>query len=248
MLLSKNRGSRVAFTGLAAAIVSGAALGLVACSSSSSPSAGETDAATDQTAPDSTSEDASPIEAGGNPTGDAADGATGDAGGDADAGSAETGADAGGDGPTNDGATCTPVDASVDGMSADAGSALVQSDFCMNCHGASLSGDVMVMGATSKNLTPDPATGLGCWTDQQIVTAILYGTTPDGETLCVMPQWGTTGFHGIILNATQAEEIVQYLRSIPAVSQVVPPTVCPNTDAGTDGGDAATDAGDAGTD
>jgi len=38
------------------------------------------------------------------------------------------------------------------------------------------------------NLTPDKETGLGAWTDQQIVAAIRTGKRPDGRTLSgVMP-------------------------------------------------------------
>jgi hypothetical protein len=42
------------------------------------------------------------------------------------------------------------------------------------------------------NLTSDPATGLGCWTDQQIQNAIVNGQDPEGGTLCPsMPIWVT---------------------------------------------------------
>ncbi len=143
-----------------------------------------------------------------------------------------------------DGSTCVPVDAEVlDGSAEEAGYALTHmtSTFfpsaisdCYGCHGPTFSGGLIVHGAYAKNLTPDPATGLGCWTDQQIVTAILTATAADGEMLCVMPKWGELG-----MNADQAEQIVEYLRSLPAVVNQVPPTNCPGpADAGGEAGDA----------
>jgi hypothetical protein len=142
----------------------------------------------------------------------------------------------------SDGAACIPVDAgTADAAAVAAGNALAnmtQSFIpraphdCVSCHGTTFAGGLSIEGAISKNLTPDPATGLGCWTDEQIVTAILQATTPQGEMLCIMPQWSTLG-----MTADQAEEIVDYLRSLPPVVNAVAPTVCPGSgDAGT--GDA----------
>ncbi len=147
----------------------------------------------------------------------------------------------------SDAAACIPVDAGTpDAASVAAGNALANMTRsflpsaphdCVTCHGATFAGGLTVSGAVSKNLTPDPATGIGCWTDPQIVTAILSGTTPDGETLCVMPKWSTLG-----MTADQAEEIVQYLRTLSPVSNAVAPTICPGSgDAGA--GDAALDGG-----
>jgi mono/diheme cytochrome c family protein len=140
-------------------------------------------------------------------------------------------------------ATCTPVDAGTPDAAVVAAGLAVTMSFtpkCTACHGSDFSGGTAISGAISKNLTPDPATGLGCWTDAQIVTAILYGTTPDGTTLCVMPRWSTMG-----MTPDQAEEVVQYLRTLPAVSNQVSPSACETkADGGTtDGGDAAADGG-----
>jgi hypothetical protein len=226
---------------------------LPACSSSSSSGGPETDASNDQTTPDSASDDGSPSEAAPS-DGHGGDGPGTDAAPEAEASVSEAGPDAGpdADGGAGDGGdggpACTPVDASVDAAAAAAGMNIVETYYCTGCHQNNLSGGLTVSGATSKNLTPDPATGLGCWTDPQIVTAILYGTTPEGDTLCVMPQWATTGFHGLTLDAGQAEQVVQYLRSIAPLSRVVAPTDCAALgfgDAGTDS--AAADGGDAGS-
>jgi hypothetical protein len=238
-----------AMLGLGAAGASCAVFALAACSSSSGRGPQGTSDAT--TVEGSSSEDASPTPEGSSPP---EDGATKqDSASDAaqesstEAGTPDGGADAS-DGATGDGSTCAPVDAGTpDGASAEAGSALAnmtKSFFpagpaaCAQCHGMNFSGGILVGGATSKNLTPDPATGLGCWTDAQIVAAILSGVTPDGETLCVMPKWITYG-----MTADQAEDIVEYLRTLPPVVNQVAPTVCPgSSDAGSDAGDAQIDA------
>src|SRR5690349_4230985 len=39
------------------------------------------------------------------------------------------------------------------------------------------------------NLTPDPETGLGKWTRQQIVTALRTGVRPDGRRLAPIMPW-----------------------------------------------------------
>jgi hypothetical protein len=39
------------------------------------------------------------------------------------------------------------------------------------------------------NLTPDPATGLGKWSSEQIIRAIRYGQRPDGRMLSPVMPW-----------------------------------------------------------
>ena len=132
----------------------------------------------------------------------------------------------------NDGATlCTsaPDAAMYDPGSIDAGGQLVEAWGCHGCHTADLSGNPSGIGfAYPKNLTPDLVTGLGCWTDDEIARAVLTGIDDEGEQLCVMPK-----FEGSIDDAGIAE-IVAYLRSIRAVSKVIPETTCASTDAGID--------------
>ncbi|MCW5736744.1 MAG: c-type cytochrome [Enhydrobacter sp.] len=67
------------------------------------------------------------------------------------------------------------------------------------------------------NLTPDKATGLGDWTDAQIVAAIQTGTRPDGRMLApIMP------YHAFAaLTKQDAAAIVAFLRTIPAVQNKV---------------------------
>jgi hypothetical protein len=138
----------------------------------------------------------------------------------------------------------TPDAASLDAAAVEAGGAVPQLQACMNCHGTDFSGGMLITlnGAAqySANLTPDPATGLGCWTDTQIETAILRAIANDGSQLCVMPAWAVTGYEFFDpLDAGSASLIVQYLRSIPPVVKIVGDTgqTCA-TDAGV--GDGAT--------
>ena len=68
------------------------------------------------------------------------------------------------------------------------------------------------------NLTPDKETGLGNWTDEQIVTAIQKGTRPDGRVLAPVMPW-----HAFAnLTAPDVNAIVVYLRSVPPVQNKVP--------------------------
>lgn len=106
---------------------------------------------------------------------------------------------------------------------------------CENCHGDTLSGNndgvpsLTVEGglAYPPNLTPDPATGLGCWTDEQIENAILNGIDNMGMPLCPpMPLFGHEGDAG--LDQDQAAAVVAYLRSLPPTVNQVPNTPnCP---------------------
>jgi mono/diheme cytochrome c family protein len=224
------------------------ALAFSACSSSSSKTTPES--------MDATAQEASPPEdAPSEPVEEASVRIVVDAGTTSDAGADAATVDAS-DGAVLDGsadasveaaaASCVPVDAGApDDAAVAAGLAVITSfaPHCFICHGDDFSGGQLVSMAYAKNLTPDPATGLGCWTDEQIVTAMLYGKTPDGTTLCVMPQWSTKG-----MTPDQAEDVVHYLRALPPVSNEVPASFCEiKADAGAsvDGGDAG-DGGDGG--
>ncbi|MBI5533864.1 MAG: c-type cytochrome [Deltaproteobacteria bacterium] len=69
-----------------------------------------------------------------------------------------------------------------------------------------------------KNLTPDVATGLGSWTDAQIKSAILDGVDDEGKALFpIMPYYV---FHN--MTSEDADAIVAYLKTIPAVSNAIP--------------------------
>jgi len=170
-------------------------------------------------------------------------------------------------------AVCTPFDASgLDEASVNAGFVQVWQVYkCFNCHqkasetvddagrGILLSGNNDGLGDSGMifppNLTSDLATGIGCWTDQQIENAFLQGQKPDGGSLCrPMPKFGqpaTTADggpkFGYPMDAGTAKEVLDFLRSLPVVMNQVHATTCPvlgtGGDAGPDAGaDAATDA------
>jgi mono/diheme cytochrome c family protein len=68
------------------------------------------------------------------------------------------------------------------------------------------------------NLTPDKATGLGDWTDAEVVAALQTGVRPDGRILAPIMPW-----HAFAeLTKQDVAAIVAFLRSIPAVSNKVP--------------------------
>ena len=74
---------------------------------------------------------------------------------------------------------------------------------------------------TASNITPDPDTGIGKWSDADIKKAMLEGVRPNGVRLAeVMP----TGFYKI-LTPGDLDGIVAYLRSLPPVKNKVPDPV-----------------------
>jgi mono/diheme cytochrome c family protein len=75
----------------------------------------------------------------------------------------------------------------------------------------------------SSNLTPDRETGIGAWTDAQIVAAI-YGVKPSGQP--VLPPMPWPYYAGRLAEA-DLKAIVAYLRSLPAIRNVVPPAEPP---------------------
>ena len=69
-----------------------------------------------------------------------------------------------------------------------------------------------------RNLTPDKETGLGSWTQAQIVTAITTGVRPDGRTLAAVMPWPALSQ----LTKADAVAIAAFLQSLPPVKQKVP--------------------------
>jgi len=68
------------------------------------------------------------------------------------------------------------------------------------------------------NLTPDSATGLGSWTEEQIVAAIRTGKRPDGRVLAPVMPWMSLAR----LTDADALAIAAYLKSLPPVPNKVP--------------------------
>jgi hypothetical protein len=71
------------------------------------------------------------------------------------------------------------------------------------------------------NLTPDPATGIGNWNDDEITTAILSGIDNQGERLC--PQMS----HFPDMQPAEVASILGYLHSLKPVSNAAPASHCP---------------------
>lgn len=74
------------------------------------------------------------------------------------------------------------------------------------------------------NLTPDRETGLGSWTDQQIVTAMTKGVRPDGRALVPAMPFAALSR----LTESDALAIVAYLKSLPAVRNRVAGPIGPD--------------------
>ncbi|MDP6774783.1 MAG: cytochrome C [Rhodospirillales bacterium] len=106
---------------------------------------------------------------------------------------------------------------------------------CGNCHtvqtpdgpapGGELAGGLAIkfdeFDAYPSNITPDVATGIGTWTDGQIIAAIREGRRPDGSIIGPpMP----IGLYSRISDG-DAKAIVAYLRSVPALSNKIPKSV-----------------------
>jgi hypothetical protein len=180
-----------------------------------------------------------------------------------DAGDAGTTTEGSSDASDGGGPSCTPFDAgTLDDAAVSAGLAFILSTgHCNRCHQSNQDAGIVLSGNNNSitdagpvfppNLTPDPATGLGCWTNDQIASAILFGNDPatDGGKLChFMPTFGIPkGDAAALLDDGSVGNVVEALRSLTPVSNLVPTTMCPGSSPSPslDGGDAGTDASDA---
>lgn len=125
-------------------------------------------------------------------------------------------------------ATTPPAEAPTDPV--ERGGYLVTLANCANCHtpktaeggpnaelmlaGATMPGD---SGEVAANITPDEATGIGKWTEDEIATFMLTGARPNGKELKgAMAQQIERRFSK--LTEEDAKAIGAYLKSLPAVS------------------------------
>lgn len=87
---------------------------------------------------------------------------------------------------------------------------------CQGCHGAGLGGGPFPGAPPSlpvpANLTPDPQTGLGKWTEAEFSRALREGRRPDGRELDPFMPWKTYSH----LDDTEVAALWAYLRSVPA--------------------------------
>lgn len=96
---------------------------------------------------------------------------------------------------------------------------LGQPDFERHLGGSDVGFEIPGLGAFyGPNLTPDPETGLGKWTEAEIVTALTTGVRPDGRELAPVMPW--RGYAR--LTPEDAAAIATYLTSLPAVSNDAP--------------------------
>jgi mono/diheme cytochrome c family protein len=106
---------------------------------------------------------------------------------------------------------------------------------CGNCHssrtpegefieGMEFAGNYVIddpaFSAYAPNITPDIRTGVGSWTDEELIRAIREGIRPDGRVLG--PPMAFQLYRKISDNDIRA--IVAYMRSVPAVENEVPRT------------------------
>lgn len=90
---------------------------------------------------------------------------------------------------------------------------IAQTGGCISCHGAGLSGGPVPGAPASfpkaQNLTP---TGIGQWSDADIVRALRVGKRPDGTTIDLFMPWPYTAK----MTDQEMAALVMYLRSVPA--------------------------------
>jgi mono/diheme cytochrome c family protein len=71
------------------------------------------------------------------------------------------------------------------------------------------------------NITPDPETGIGKWSDADIKRALLTGVRPDGKQMAPLMPYG---FYKVF-TPSDIDAVVAYLRSIPPVRNAVEASV-----------------------
>jgi hypothetical protein len=126
-----------------------------------------------------------------------------------------------------------PADATAttDAGLADLGAMYVAKRGCGECHDPVPASQGLLSGNTepviagtqvyAANLTPDPDTGIGLWTDDEIARAMREGYSPGVVTLC--PEMTRFDHMG----DDEARAIIAYLRQIPAISHAIPASICP---------------------
>jgi mono/diheme cytochrome c family protein len=74
------------------------------------------------------------------------------------------------------------------------------------------------------NLTSDRETGLGAWSEAEIVTAVRTGVRPDGRILAPVMPWHAYGH----LTDEDAGALAHYLATLPPVRHAAPPPAGPS--------------------
>jgi mono/diheme cytochrome c family protein len=132
--------------------------------------------------------------------------------------------------------SCTPfVPSFADDAAVARGKYLVTLGGCQDCHtpghffgnpdmaralsGSEVGFEIPGLGTFyGPNLTPDKETGLGGWTDAQVIAALQTGVRPDGRVLAPIMPWRALA----VLTRQDAAAVVAYLRSLPSIANKVP--------------------------
>jgi len=78
--------------------------------------------------------------------------------------------------------------------------------------------DLFIGVVYSRNITPDPETGIGAWTDAQVTNAIRRGERPDGSKLFPIHPYKYLGN----IADDEIEALVAYLKSVTPIKSSVP--------------------------
>jgi len=103
---------------------------------------------------------------------------------------------------------------------------------CALCHGSNGEGGAKISWKPfgtlwTRNITPDPDTGIGKWTDGQISRAIRSGVAADGRAM----HWqGMIWDHLSNLDEEDLRALLVYLRALPPVKHTVPSARAPAPD------------------
>jgi hypothetical protein len=130
------------------------------------------------------------------------------------------------------------------------GALAVESRGCPQCHQSTNPDDGVLSGQSSPvpgtrafgaNLTPDPDTGIGGFSEAQLLQVIRRGTNDANEALCsAMPRYPD-------ISDEEGAAIVAYLRGIRPVSRTIPSSECgPDLDGGASDAIASADGGASG--
>jgi hypothetical protein len=94
------------------------------------------------------------------------------------------------------------------------GKVLTDKNSCAECHGANYDGS-----AFYPNITPDPPTGIGSWTDAQVAAALRDGVDIEGASLCSLME-------RFPFSDQDSADVIAFLRNLPAVARASA-GVCP---------------------
>ena len=120
---------------------------------------------------------------------------------------------------------CLSATVSAQESAVEKGAYLVRAAGCLACHTDEANGGEAYAGGRalntpfgtfySPNITSDPETGIGAWSDDDFVNALRHGESPDGDNL--FPVFPYTSYSGMRRDDMLA--IKAYLMSLPPVSK-----------------------------